>query len=350
MGKASQLRGGINRVGEEIVAPHGSPLRAAVIGCRDLDRSRAFYRDRIGLSVLADEMWSGPDMCRFWNLSTGATARAVLLGQGDETVGQVLLLKFQMPEGSPDPVEVRDRSVVRAYGAFNLNFYTADIHAVFEGLKRDGFVAWSAPVQHHFGPEVGDPIEGIFEGPDRVPINLVELATEDTATRVGQMRAYVEQRGYTSAGFTPIVTSSHGVDSSERAMAWYGEVLGMGPLIDEELGTPESNRLLNLPEDAKTRVVFMQGAHMFGKIVLAQPLNYECESLIKRAKPPNIGYLAQAFSVADLDEAARRCKAMRVEVVSPPREIDWPGAGQVPAMLARTPGSGALQLLLEERP
>ena len=332
---------------EEIIAPNGSPLRAAVIGCRDIDKSRAFYEERIGLSVLADEELSGPEFRRFWNLNGAASARAVLLGQGEEAVGQVLLLDFHLPEGSAPPVEVRDRSIVRAYGVFNLNFYTADIHSVFKGLKKDGFVLWSEPVQHFFGAEVGDPIEGIFEGPDRVPINLVELATRDPATRVGQMRAYVEERGYTPAGFTPIVTSSHGVDSCERAMAWYGQVLNMGPLIDEVLGTSESNRLLNLPEDAKTRVVFMQGAHMFGKVVLSQPLNYECASLIDRAKPPNIGYLAQAFSVGDLEDTLLKCAALKVEVVSGPQEVTWPGAGAVPAMLVRAPGSGALQVLLE---
>ena len=332
---------------ENIIAPNGSPLRAAVIGCRDMEKSREFYRDRIGLSVLADEVWSGPEFCRFWNLSGGATARASLLGQGDEPVGQVLLLEFHLPDGSSPAVEVRDRSVVRAYGAFNLNFYTADIHGVFKGLKKDGFMLWSDPVQHFFGADVGDPIEGIFEGPDRVPINLVELATRDTTTRVGQMRAYVEQRGYTPAGFTPIVTTSHGVDSCERAMAWYAQVLNMGPLIDEVLGTPESNRLLNLPEDAKTRVVFMQGAHMFGKVVLSQPLNYECASLIERAKPPNIGYLAQVFSVRNLEDTRLKCANLKLEVVSGPQEVAWPGAGAVPAMLVRAPGSGALQVLLE---
>ncbi|MCY4477475.1 MAG: hypothetical protein OXC70_05760 [Gammaproteobacteria bacterium] len=333
---------------EEIIAPDGSPMRAAVIGCRDIDKSLAFYRDRIGLSVLADELLSGAAFRDFWHLNGGASARAILLGQGDEGVGQVLLLDFHLPEGSAKPVEIRDRSIVRAYGCFNLNFYTADIHRDFEGLKKDGFVLWSDPVQHFFGDDVGDPIEGIFEGPDRVPINLVELATRDPATRVGQMRAYVEERGYTSAGFTPIVTSSHGVDSSERAMAWYEQVLNMKPLIDEVLGTPESNRLLNLPEDAKTRVVFMQGNHMFGKVVLSQPLNYECESLIKRAKPPNIGYLAQAFTVSDLEEAAGRCSALKVEILSKPQSTPWPGSGGVSAMLVRNPGSGALQVLMED--
>ena len=332
---------------EEIIAPNGSALRAAVIGCRDIDKSISFYEKRIGLSVLADEELSGPEFRRFWNLNGPTSARAVLLGQGEEAVGQVLLLDFHLPEGSARPVEVRDRSIVRAYGVFNLNFYTADIRSVFKGLKKDGFVLWSDPVQHFFGADVGDPIEGIFEGPDRVPINLVELATLDTATRVGQMRAYVEERGYTPAGFTPIVTTSHGVDSCERAMAWYGQVLNMGPLIDEVLGTPESNRLLNLPQDAKTRVVFMQGAHMFGKVVLSQPLNYECASLIDRAKPPNIGYLAQAFSVGNLKDTRLKCADLKVEVVSSPQEIAWPGAGAVPAMLVRAPGSGALQILLE---
>ena len=323
-------------------------MRAAVIGCRDIEKSLAFYRDRIGLSVLADELLSGPAFRSFWNLNGGASARAILLGQGDEGVGQVLLLDFQLPEGAASPVEIRDRSIVRAYGCFNLNFYTADIHRDFEGLKKDGYVLWSDPVQHFFGDDVGDPIEGIFEGPDRVPINLVELATRDTATRVGQMRAYVEQRGYTNAGFTPIVTSSHGVDSSERAMAFYQQVLKMRPLIDEVLGSPESNRMLSLPVDAKTRVVFMQGNHMFGKVVLSQPLNYECESLIERARAPNIGYLAQAFAVGDLDEAAGKCSSLKVEVLSGPQQTAWPGSGSISAMLVRNPGSGALQVLMED--
>ena len=131
-------------------------------------------------------------------------------------------------------------------------------------------------------------------------------------------------------------------------MAFYEQVLKMKPLIDEVLGTPESNRLLNLPEDAKTRVVFMQGNHMFGKVVLSQPLNYECESLIERARAPNIGYLAQVFAVSDLDEAAANCSALKAEVLSGPQHTPWPGAGSVSAMLVRNPGSGALQVLMED--
>ena len=38
---------------------------------------------------------------------------------------------------------------------------------------------------------------------------------------------------------------------------------------------------------------------MFGKIVLSQPLNYECEH-IPDGIAPNIGYISQAFEVHDL--------------------------------------------------
>ena len=130
-------------------------MRAAVIGCRDIEKSLAFYRDRIGLSILADELLSGPAFRGFWRLNGGTSARAILLGQGADGVGQVLLLDFNLPEGSANPVEIRDRSIVRAYGCFNLNFYTADIRRDFEKLKNDGFVLWSDPVQHFFGGRGG---------------------------------------------------------------------------------------------------------------------------------------------------------------------------------------------------
>ena len=74
-------------------------------------------------------------------------------------------------------------------------------------------------------PEVGTPIEVVFEGPDGVMINLVELATTDPKTRIGQMRAYVEKHGRTKTGFTPVVTTNHVLQSRERGKTFYEEVL-----------------------------------------------------------------------------------------------------------------------------
>ena len=91
--------------------------------------------------------------------------------------------------------------------------------------------------------------------------------------------------------------------------------------------------------------VIVQGAHEYGKIALAVPLNYEVPNLVPDAVPPNIGYLAQSFQVADLDETSAASAAVGAEVFSGPMEIDLPGRGKCRSMIVRNPGSGALQEL-----
>ena len=76
-------------------------------------------------------------------------------------------------------------------------------------------------------------------------------------------------------------------------------------------------------------------------------MNYEIPSLVADAVPPNIGYLAQAFEVADLDTVARGAAAVGAEVFSGPMEIDQPGRGKCRTMIVRNPGSGFLQELFQ---
>jgi len=327
----------------EIVAPDGSPLAAAVLSVDRLEDSLAFYRDMIGMDVIHEGRWRGDQYERYWHLEDGAGARSALLSASDAVVGRVLLLEFDSPDREP----IRAAGVTRAYGLFNLNFYTADIHGDSERFKAAGFKFWSDPVAHDFTADVGTPIEVVFEGPDSVAINLVELATRDPNTRIGQMRAYVESHGRTVKGFTPVVTSSHVFEDINKGREFYQKVLNMGVLIDDILETPESNHFLQLAEGSRTHVQFMQGNHMFGKIAMSQPLNYSCESMIARAVPPNIGYLAQQFLVKDARQAADACEELGVKFFTPLTELELPGLGRCHCMLVRNPGSGALQEIVQ---
>jgi hypothetical protein len=76
-------------------------------------------------------------------------------------------------------------------------------------------------------------------------------------------------------------------------------------------------------------------------------MNYEVPNLVRDAVPPNIGYLAQSFQVADLDEAAKGCATVGAAVFSAPMDIDLPGRGRCASMIVRNPGSGALQELFQ---
>ena len=191
----------------------------------------------------------------------------------------------------------------------------------------------------------GAPTEVIFNGPDGVAINLVELTGDDPKTRVGQMRAYVQEHGRTPAGYTPVVTTSHVARDLDKAVAFYETVLKSGILIDEILGSPHQNNFLGLPKTAKTAVKFMQGNHMFGKIALSSPVNYECDDLVPTAHAPNIGYIAQMFEVNDLDYCVQACADLEAETYAPRGQHNVPGLGLVDSITVRNPGSGALQLI-----
>ena len=339
----------------DIVAPQGSPLSAAVLSVASLRDSLAFYCDVIGFEAAPTVEWFGPAFETLWQLPRGASAQAALLTANRCPVGRILLLEFSRRAGDvelPAPERIQAASNSQVIGLANLNFYCRDVHAAVAQLTSLGYEFWSDPTQHSMTASVGNPIEVLFDGPDGVAINLVQLAGDDPATRVGQMRAYVESQGYTAQGFTPVVTTSHVVHSIPKARAFYERVLRMGLLFDDTLSASQANAFLRLPSYSRTLLNFMQGNHMFGKLALSQPLNYEghCVDLRARAHAPNIGYLAQIFEVTDFEQTRAACASLKCEVLVGLLRTDIPGMSRRAVSVVRNPGSGALQWLISAVP
>ena len=324
-----------------IVAPQGSPLALAAISCASLDASLNFYCNLIGFDATPIETWSGAEFAALWRLPAGSAARAALLTACGDAVGRILLLEFTARER----IAIQPRPSAAAFGLNNLNFYVRDVCAVTRNFSALGYAFWSDPTQHSLTAQVGNPVEVIFDGPDSVAINLVELASTDPATRIGQMREFVEQHGYTRTGFTPVVTTSHVCRDLSQARRFYESVLSMGALIDEEMSAPHVNAFLRLPADARTHITFMQGNHMFGKLALSEPLNYaeRCDDLTRRAHAPNIGYLAQGFEVPNVRVALSASLSCGAELVAALTRSTIPGLGERQHFMVRNPGSGALQ-------
>jgi hypothetical protein len=133
----------------------------------------------------------------------------------------------------------------------------------------------------------------------------------------------------------------------DKALAFYYGPLNMKLFVESVIDAVEINRANNLPDDAQTRSVLVQGDHEYGKIALAEPMNYELPNLVADAVAPNIGYLAQSFLVDDLAATASESAALGVEVFTAPVEIELPGRGNCQSMIVRNPGSGALQELFQ---
>ena len=318
-------------------------VSVVVISVENLDASLKFYADTLGLDVAETCTWEGAEFEQYWHVPEGTAARCAFLQHGADPVGRIQLMEFD----APDRKQIRQPGIKRATGLFNLNIYTSDIKQDYEKLSAQGFEFWSEPNHINFGPAVGEAMEFAFEGPDGVVINLVELLTEDPQTMIGHLYHFVADYGRTPTGYTPVATTAHTVSDMQKALDFYYGPLNMKLFADSIIEGEAPNRMVDLPADARTHSVLVQGDHEYGKIALAAPLNYEVPDLVPDAVAPNIGYLAQSFLVGDLAAAGNAAAAVGAEVYSAPLEIDLPGRGRCKAMLVRNPGSGALQELFQ---
>lgn len=321
----------------------GRPLAAAVLGVSSLATAKAFYGDVIGLQASDPEILSGPAFERHWNLPPASSAAAMLFWHGEDPVGRVLAVEFHAETRIQIP-QPGDRTY---RGLWNLNFYVDDIRGTTKDLQEKGYTFWSEPVGYEVSAKAGQPVEVLFDGPDGLAINLVELTGDDT-TAIGKLRQEVDAYGKTSTGFTPVSTTSHSITDHAKALAFYTDVLGLHVIIDDVLNKPETNHFLGRPEGAETRATFVSGDHPFGKIALSHPLNYKAPDKGDSQVPPNIGYLAQSFLVSDLSAALQKCDVIGARRFSDPVEIMIPGAGARVSAVVRNPGSGALMELVEE--
>ncbi len=324
-------------------AQGGAPVSVVTISAGNLDRSLEFYAGTVGLEVRERGTLQGAAFEQYWQVPAGVTATYAFLGYGADPVGSILLLEF----AGAARKQIRAAGIKRATGLFNLNIYTSDVKRDYAQLSAQGFEFWSEPNHINFGPAVGEALEFAFEGPDGVVINLVELLSKDEKSMIGHLYHFVNGYGRTPTGFTPVATTAHTVDDIDKALAFYYGPLGMKTFSDAVIENPAANRMANLPEDARTRSVLVQGNHEYGKIALAAPLNYKVPSLVPDAVAPNIGYLAQSFAVPDLQATLAAAQDSGAEIYSGPAELDLPGRGRCAAVLLRNPGSGALQELFQ---
>ncbi|MBL8630055.1 MAG: hypothetical protein JNM81_10530 [Rhodospirillaceae bacterium] len=327
----------------------GAPLAMAILGVSSIETASTFYRDVIGLDASDAVTWSGSAFEKHFALPKGASATAVMFGMHNAPglgpkVGRVLALEFN----AKDRVTIPQKGDRTYRGLWNLNFYVNDIRATTRDLQAKGFDFWSEPVGYEVSAKAGMPIEVLFDGPDGLAINLVELTGDQNST-IGRLKKEVDALGKSPQGFSQVATTSHSIIDHEKALAFYTHVLGMQVQIDDVLSKPETNHFLGRPQGAQTRATFVAGRHQFGKVALSHPLNYAAPNKLHLAVPPNIGYLAQSFCVPSLDKVAAACAAVGAETFSAPLEIDMPGLGAVRAMIVRNPGSGALMHLFQER-
>ncbi len=328
-----------------VVAEDGAPIWASVVTSADFDGSLAFYRDRIGLQIDGPYRVGGQALAALWPWPRDRDTRIALASHPGCPVAHLMLVDV----GAMGGVAIRQRGDLQTFGLGNLNFYSRDLAAAAQELAALGFELWSQPVKHDFDDAVGSPTEIILEGPDHLSINLIQLNEAPPDTRIGQMRRYLAEIGYTETGYTGVVTSLMMCRDLPACIGFYSEVLGMAVLFEATLDQPEQNTFMRLPADAVSHSAFMQGGHMFGKMALTQLENVACDDADDRFVFPNIGYIAQIAVRPDIELAYAAARNLDARIIRPPGDIDLPLLGRCRAFTC-WPSGGAGLVTVVERP
>lgn len=294
-------------------------VKFSSISTEDLGHSIAFYRDVIGFEV-ADQGVSN-DLRPFLGLEGGRGVEWAMMRACNLPVGQILLLQCH----GISPVHIREPGDKTTRGLWNLNFYVVDLKQTAANLQRDGFALWSDPVEYSLGA-AGRAIEVLFDAPDGVAINLVQ-PMGDAGTFTRRIADCAERFGHTTTGFSPVATTACCVRSAQASGQVFQDAMGLRVVLDEVLGQPETNRFLGRPADAKSRTMFFEGEHFFGKVSLNVPLNYDVPERSDRLFPANIGYFALGFSSEDPDQDAACAETAGMTVVSRVGINDMPAIG-----------------------
>ena len=175
-----------------------SPMVRAALLVADLERSRAFYTDLLGIAeVFFEGELSEGNTHVLLGVPASTRLRAVILKAPGPAYGMVGLFELS----TPTPAPVRRSSNAANVGDVTLVFYCDQLDPVYEALKQGGHTIISPPLNLIIGDFVKQR-EMIFRDPDGVLINLIEW-DPDEARRPELRRQEDELQGDPGSGSIP---------------------------------------------------------------------------------------------------------------------------------------------------
>ncbi|CAN0401332.1 unnamed protein product [Laminaria digitata] len=136
---------------------------------RDTDRSLAIYRDILGMTIIDERTFGGPEIGNALGLGD-VDFRATYLTAEDSSVGVVGLM--EVVRGARPELTAPAPRIHRGQPA--MVFSTEENHAIFAELKKAGISFICEPVD--FTSPRGTYIETIFLDPDGIPVSLIQFS------------------------------------------------------------------------------------------------------------------------------------------------------------------------------
>jgi catechol 2,3-dioxygenase-like lactoylglutathione lyase family enzyme len=294
-----------------------SGIDRVFISVKDMNESLTFYRDWVGMKVVAEQHLDPEAVQQLWKLRKGTKARAVFL-QNEEQPTMLELIQFQ-PHSERT---IRGGAKTWDYGIYDICFVVQDLDKTYKDLMEKGFAFISPPIFYSPDWVPFDVKESILIGPDEMPIAHAEIIPP---LKPEMHNAYGQ-----------IFDSAQMVEDMDEAIRFYRDILGLTLVADNNWGGLV-DELLRLPPDTDVRMVLFNKEGTEAPVVECIKFSLQGKSLASVARPPNRGIFMISFETDDLSGLIEEFNKKKVNVLSGPVEMEVAPHGMTRAVTVEGP-------------
>ena len=306
-----------------------SGIEKIFISVRDMNESLAFFRDWVGMKVVADQNLDPEKIKQLWNLPQGTGARAVFLGN-DEQATLLELIEFQPHSNKA----IREGAQIWDYGIYDIAFFVKNIDKTYKELIDKGFTFVSPPIPYAPGWVPFSVKETVLIGPSEMPIAHIEIVSSRSPDfKIPEMKA----------AYGNIVDSAQMVEDMEEVIRFYRDILGLTLQGDYKLPHGLVDEVLTLPPGTDVRIAFFNKEGSNGPLVEFLEYSLKGKSLASVAKPPNLGVFMISFETDDLNGLIDKFKKEKITILSGPVERESGPQGKIKAITVEGPSKVMLE-------
>lgn len=299
-----------------------SGIKRICVSVSDLEKSLRFFVDEMELKVAARGSLDSAAVEALYQIK-GSSAQYAML----ENQVQPSLLQLIQFSGSSRKEIRRDRPSWDP-GYYDIAFRAKDNTASLKHFKEKGYSYFCEPVRYVADWIDLDVLEGVMEGPDCIPIAMIERLKEPIPKFDGRFSIFTDTA----------VT----LDDGEEATAFYEGVLGLKKIFDETLPDGLVDEVVSVPAGTHTRMLMFSG----GNTPITECLVY---SKIGRpmkdvAKPENLGIFAMAYERDDMEETLEKAAAAGHKTIAGPVELELLPYGRIRTALVEGPSGVTVEI------
>jgi catechol 2,3-dioxygenase-like lactoylglutathione lyase family enzyme len=273
------------------------------ISVRDMDESLAFYRDIVGMTLVAEQELNAETIQHLWNLPEGTKAKAVFLKNEDQPT-LLELIQFDPHSGK----FIRGGAKTWDYGIYDIAFTVKDLNKTYEQLTGRGFTFLIPPVPYSptFFPDFHVKFS-VCLGPNEMPIPHIQAITPPPPE---MKREYGK-----------IMDSAQIVENMEDALRFYHGLLGLSVVTDATFPKGLLDKILGLPEGTEGRIALLNKEGSEAPFLELIQLSVKGKFLSEVARPPNLGIFMVSFETDNLSGLTETLKKEGISILAGPVEL-----------------------------